>query len=102
MAIIKVTDSKGKTWNCDFEVDGIVIVVNPIGYNKQWPFKLTKDETFVNNVKEEFKKMGMTKNVRQYNKDSEDSIGFIGDGVKELANVFKKKSKPSFRDVFKY
>ena len=63
MATIKVTDSKGKTWNCDFEVDGIVIVVNPIGYNKQWPFKLTKDKNDVQNL---VKKSSIISNLQRY------------------------------------
>lgn len=102
MAIIKVKDSNNKTWNCNIEVDGIVLVVNPIGYNDQWPFMLPKDRVFVDNIKQELKKLGMTKNVRQYNKDDNTAVGFIGNGVKEIANVFKKKEKPAFRDVFKY
>jgi hypothetical protein len=102
MGKLTIVDSRNKTWECDVTIDGRVIVLEPKGYNKTWPFILQKDKIFLNNVVQELKKMGMKKNVRQYNKETEDTIQFIGDGAVELNSIFKKKSKPNFKDVFKY
>ena len=102
MGKLVILDSRNKPWECDLIIDGRVIVLEPKGYSKTWPFILQRDKIFLDNALEELKKMGMKKNVRQYNKDSEDTIQFIGNGAKELSEIFKKKTKPSFRDVFKY
>jgi len=57
--IEKVGDSAGKEWTCDCEVEKGFIVVNPIGYNDQYPFILSKDKLFVNNVKERLYDVGI-------------------------------------------
>ena len=44
-----VLDSLGKSWNCNCEVEQGSICISPLGYNKHYPFILSKDDKFVKN-----------------------------------------------------
>lgn len=102
MTHLVITDSQSKRWECDISIEGGVITLEPKGYDSSWPFALTFDNTFINNAKAEFKKLGMKKNIRVHNKELTNRVEFIGDGVKEMSTVFKRQQKLTFRDVFKY
>ena len=56
-----VLDSLGKSWNCNCEVEQGSICISPLGYNKHYPFILSKDDKFVKNLKDRLYDIGIYK-----------------------------------------
>lgn len=54
-----VLDQHGKEWLCDVKLSDNNLVIKPDGYNKEYPFILSRDKVFLNNINGKLKSMGV-------------------------------------------